>query len=977
MTAAPPPEAGEQSLEDIERQLAELQALRARKLAQAQVEPQAETAPIRKRPTTRRAAGPEPAHVQTGGGAVFKRSVTSSSGHVIGRDFVQVIEQMTVQGEDAKDATLALASYLHALATDLAGLNLGDIDASPDQTRQTPLQLADIYVPLQTTFKLPKRAKLAQAAQAQDPGEMLLAAGSRGDTRNKTPEFRSASAIEALATHPRLTLLGAPGSGKSTFGAHVLLCLAQAWQGRDKAEKLLGKTWTAGPLLPVRVVLRRFAESHAGSAKKLRAGDLWTFIGQDLHDGGWGDAGHAIKVVQRIAREHGALVLFDGLDECGDESRRQRVLAAVQDFMNTAGEKSRFLLTARPYAFPGGPNERKAVYQLAELDEAGIGAFIHAWYAALVKRGWQKAAAAQVKRDDLLGAYQRADLMPLASNPLLLTLMATLHSNRGRLPDDRVDLYDETINLLLLRWNKDVGADRALLAELDIPTLTLRHLRGALEKLAFEVHEANEGREGVADISEARLLRAFSPLLGNSLDKARQVVAFIERRAGLLLGLGRREGEAEDSFTFPHRTFQEFLAACHLHPLARFASECRRLADKAPEHWREVLPLAARLAQAERGAAAADELIGAQDFSSACAKAAIEYPDLQRAHLAGLMLREIGPVQLAQAHTSQAVTRRVRGWLAAALPLYPGPLGAPASHRVAMGHVLAALGDPRFDPQRLHLAADPMLGFVPVAADPAFCIGTRTADRERVQTAIGGAVSDDEINDATTPTPAFYIARYPVTVAQFRAYLQDSGLQPEDLDSLRADANRPVAWVSFHEALAYCGWLQYQLLHAPGLADWPLRAQMQRQGLQLSLPSELEWEKAARGGQSHQVFSWGDDPDPEQANIRATGILYPAAVGCFPANGYGLHDMLGNVLEWTRSLWTAADDGAANRYPGSVGQRRFEALDAGDDIMRLVRGGSWLNALDGARCAWRNWFHPDYRDDFLGFRVVLRSAPVS
>ena len=109
----------------------------------------------------------------------------------------------------------------------------------------------------------------------------------------------------------------------------------------------------------------------------------------------------------------------------------------------------------------------------------------------------------------------------------------------------------------------------------------------------------------------------------------------------------------------------------------------------------------------------------------------------------------------------------------------------------------------------------------------------------------------------------------------------------------------------------------------------------------------------------------------------ATGIRHTAAVGCFPANGYGLHDMLGNVLEWTRSLWTAADDGAANRYPGSVGQRRFEALDAGDDIMRLVRGGSWGGSRELARCAWRLRVHPDFRSYDLGFRVVLRSAPVS
>ncbi len=562
------PQPADTSLAELDRQIAELKALREAKLAQAG-QPGQTAAPAARREapppraSTRRTSPAKPA-LQTGGGAVFKQQVTTTQGHVIGRDFVQLIEHMTVQGEDAQHATLALASYLHVLSLDLAGLKLGDIDASNDQTRQEPLQLADIYVPLNTTLDIPVKATLAQYLETDRSKTEQAPAKSSHFAARGVEKRRNASAIEALATHRCLTLLGAPGSGKSTFGAHVLLSLAQAWQGRATADGSLGKHWQAGPLLPVRVVLRQFAEKHAGSGKKLRAGDLWTFIGQEMKDAGWASSASAVKVVQRVAREHGALVLFDGLDECGSDTRRQAVLAAVQEFMHTAGNDSRFLLTARPYAFAQGADAHKGIYQLADLDEAQIAQFIKAWYRALVKQGWQKASTANLKRDDLLGVYQRVDLRPLACNPLLLTLMATLHSNRGRLPDDRVDLYDETVTLLLERWNKDVGDDRALLVALNVPTLTLRHLRITLQKLAFEVHEANEGQEGVADIGEARLLRAFSHDLGGSLDKAREVLAFIERRAGLLLGLGAREGRDEPQFTFPHRTFQEFMAACYL-----------------------------------------------------------------------------------------------------------------------------------------------------------------------------------------------------------------------------------------------------------------------------------------------------------------------------------------------------------------------------------------------------------------------------
>ena len=943
-------EPDDESTAAIQRQIAELQAKLARK--QAGVAGSIASPQPKENTTTR---------IKTAGGSAVQGSVTVSNGHFIGRDSIRIINQVVKAGEDAKDAQLALASYLHALATDLAGLRLGDIDASTDQTRQTPLQLPDIYVPLNTTFKFPEGMSLDQALAAKNVGEMLL--GARGNA----PEMRSATALEALATCPRLTLLGAPGSGKSTFGAHVLLTLAQAWQSGHKKLTALGKRWPHGALLPVRVVLRRFAELHAGSAKKLSAGDLWQFIGQDLHDGGWGVAEQAMVFVQRLAREHGALVLFDGLDECGDTARRERVMVAVQAFIRSEARLSRFVLTARPYAFAAGADPRQGVFELAEFDDEQIKQFITGWYAALAQRGWRTEPVAAAKRDELIAAYPRSDLLPLAHNPLLLTLMATLHSNRGRLPDDRVQLYEETVDLLLQRWNKDVGADRALLDALAIPSLTLSHLRSVLEVLAFQVHEANAGESGVAEIGEDQLVRAFRPLLGGSKDKADHVVEFIERRAGLLLGHGEKDGERR--FTFPHRTFQEFLAACHLSTRDNFAQECRRLVDAGAGHWRVVLPLAARLAKAERGATAADVLIGGVDVDKAGGKGALTAAHWERALMAGTQLQEIGSSQLGLSEHSLAVLDRVKGWLGAGLPLHPQQGGMPAAHRVWAGDVLAALGDPRFDAERLHLPADDDLGFVQIMADPAFFIGTRAIDRVRVEEATGHEPGDGEMNDEPVPVSEFWMARYPVTVAQFQAFVSATGKAPGDADALREPATRPVRWVSWKEALQYCEWLKEQLVQAPALAGSPVARRVQKQGLQVTLPSELEWELAARGGLQGQVFTWGDTPDPELANQAGSGVLSTSAVGCFAPNAFGLHDMLGNLFEWTRSTYV--------RYPYRADEPKREDLKASNELDRVVRGGSFGDPADYARCAYRGRLDPGGRRDDLGFRVVLRSAPVS
>ncbi|MGH7947405.1 MAG: formylglycine-generating enzyme family protein, partial [Opitutaceae bacterium] len=267
-----------------------------------------------------------------------------------------------------------------------------------------------------------------------------------------------------------------------------------------------------------------------------------------------------------------------------------------------------------------------------------------------------------------------------------------------------------------------------------------------------------------------------------------------------------------------------------------------------------------------------------------------------------------------------------------------------------------------------HLPADDMLGFVCIPADPEFKIGTRRADAKRVAGIIGAGVPDREINDAPTPTPEFYIARYPVTVAQFRAFVEAKGVEIGDADALRDPDSRPVRWVSWHGAREYCDWLNDQLAISPVFAQSEI-ARLAREGQwRVALPSELEWEKAARGGLRDKIFSWDDEPNPNLANYADTKLGDTCAVGCFPQNGFGLHDMIGNVWEWTRSLYLA--------YPYKPDDGKREDLEAGNDVLRVVRGGSWYLNRDYARCAFRLRLQPDDRSDDFGFRVVVRSAPV-
>lgn len=891
------------------------------------------------------------------GGAYVAGPVQVANGHFIGRDFVQFVTQIAQSGDDAEEAKSVIALYLHALSVDLAGLKLGEIDTFTDKNQRSPLQLADIYVPLDTTLSIPGRASLA---------DWLMPQKNRPPAkRGEMPRpMRPVSALEALAQHRKLILLGAPGSGKSTFGAAVLLALAQAWQGHDAELEKLGDTWQYGALFPIRVILRRFAEQLPPGNAPAQAGELWAFIAKDLDASGFGLSADVMTHVERVARRQGAVVLFDGLDECGDPVRRQRVLAAVQDLIAKAGGNWRFILTARPYAWPDGADPVRGVYALADFQAPQIEHFIRVWYTALVRRGWCSPGEAESKKADLLAAHKRPDLQPLARNPLLLTLMATLHSNRGRLPDDRADLYNESVDLLMLRWNRQIGADKALLDELALPGLKLSDLREVLEELAYQVHEKNVGQEGAADIGEDKLIRAFTPLL-QSRDKAAKVGDYIEKRAGLLLGQGEKDGERQ--FTFPHRTFQEFLAACHLAARDDFAAECARLGRSAPGHWQVVLALAARLAKVERGAGAADELIGGRAITEMTSP--LTEKDWACAVLAGQQLLEIGLGAIHTRPRTRAIADRVAAWLAAGLPLTPKQGGLAAKERLQAGDVLARLGDPRFDPARFYLPADDALGFVHIPADPNYRIGTRRADQKRL------GAEKNEINDAVTPTPAFYIARYPVTVAQFRAYLEATGGKAEAADALRDPDNRPVRYVDWFEALAYCRWLNQALLTEPALAD-SQPARWLHQGWRVCLPSELEWEKAARGGRPDAVYPWSGLFDADQANTEESGLDDTSAVGLFPAQGYGLYDMAGNVWQWTRSLWGKDLFKPEFRDPYDAKDGR-ENLNADREIRKLVRGGSWDTHQAYACCTIRDSYRPNSCSNDLGFRVVLCCSPES
>ena len=257
---------------------------------------------------------------------------------------------------------------------------------------------------------------------------------------------------------------------------------------------------------------------------------------------------------------------------------------------------------------------------------------------------------------------------------------------------------------------------------------------------------------------------------------------------------------------------------------------------------------------------------------------------------------------------------------------------------------------PGFRADAWFLPDDAQLGFVEIPAGP-FPMGAGpTTDAEAFDNERWSAASAQ----GTVDLPAYLIGRYEVTVAQFAAFVAATGF-PADPRAFEAPADHPVANVSWPDALAYCRWLDATLRNARQTP--PELAERLGAGWQVILPSEAEWEKAARGTDGRR-YPWGDEMRRDRATPQRGAAAAAGSLPC-PECAYGVLDMSGNVWEWTRS--------PLQPYPFDDGNRGD--LDA--DALWVMRGGSFTDPARNLRTTTRGGADPGARRPFIGFRVAL------
>jgi formylglycine-generating enzyme required for sulfatase activity len=244
------------------------------------------------------------------------------------------------------------------------------------------------------------------------------------------------------------------------------------------------------------------------------------------------------------------------------------------------------------------------------------------------------------------------------------------------------------------------------------------------------------------------------------------------------------------------------------------------------------------------------------------------------------------------------------------------------------------------------------LGFVEIPTGPFLMGSTRSRDKNALA---------DEMDQHQVDVPAFFIGRYEVTVDQYRECVRDQGCVAGNPSVLQGPGFLPVRYVSWNDAMRYADWLDARLRSStstPAAVASALNGRRDGRQWKVRLPTEAEWEKAARGTDG-RIYPWGDDVDASKANYGAG--KEPTIVGKYRngASYYRLFDMSGNVWEWTLSR--------RRSYPYRANDGREDTRRGNND--RVMRGGSFQTA--DVRAARRNWGREDERTDFTGFRLAI------
>ena len=708
-----------------------------------------------------------------------------------------------------------------------------------------------------------------------------------------------------LSCFKRLLIEGQPGAGKTTFLRFAACMLARdvlgvrcpgggSWRGRYLGIE------DDKPKTPIflRVADLVLLLTEAGAPQLRNDNRQWLLdllartCEEDRHD---------------VSREHwekllqgdDAVLLLDGLDEAADERLRERIFCIVRD-----AEKNwqcAIVVTSRPIeTAPLRDNEFLQVV-IEPFEEEEVRTFVGHWVAALHDVE-QPLHGGETRRycDSLAEAIVgRSRVRRLAANPMILTYLCMMHWNDGRLPEGRSRVYRAVLSWLI------AARGRLRQAEGFTDLFALR----AFARLALAMMDTPCGKRLMVDLEEAAV--AIEPILAEEFQDLSAEERRLRARRWLsfeCLGSGVVEEVDGRQLRFWHPTFQDFLAAFQLALRGDYEDPKTDWWPVVCEHldhaqWQETIELLPGCLLDEGGMGRVHRLLGRVLARGARAELVTE---ARFAAVVGRLLQTLGvhdykPSPEISAAYEQALERSL------AIFDLTGAAKVPVKTRIVVAEALGRGGDPRLAPEVDNLIL--------------------------------------------VPGDGYRLGKYPVTVEEYQRFVEGRGyderehwcdegwelkakvgwVAPEKWEEQLESPNRPVVYVSWYEAEAYCHWFGRQ------------------RDCAVQLPAAEEWEKAATPERG--AYPWGEpEPDEERANFERN-VGFPTPVGIYPSgNGpFGHCDLAGNVWEW------CADEDADFSEEGK--------------IWRVLRGGCWLLPANDLRVNYRYMLPASDRSRDIGFRV--------